>query len=56
LYTSVLEVAIDARGKLTAPRVDTAIDCGTYVNAERNESQGNGGTVMGLAKYGEVTL
>jgi isoquinoline 1-oxidoreductase beta subunit len=55
---SVVEVAVDAQGKLTVPRVDTAIDCGTYVNPERIESQVQGAAVMGLAlaKYGEVTF
>jgi isoquinoline 1-oxidoreductase beta subunit len=55
---TVVEVAIDAQGKLTVPRVDTAIDCGTFVNPERIESQVQGAAVMGLAlaKYGEVTF
>jgi isoquinoline 1-oxidoreductase beta subunit len=55
---TVVEVAIDAQGKLTVPRVDTAIDCGTFVNPERIESQIQGAAVMGLAlaKYGEVTF
>jgi isoquinoline 1-oxidoreductase beta subunit len=55
---TVVEVAVDAKGKLTVPRVDTAIDCGTFVNPERIESQVQGASVMGLtlAKYGEVTF
>jgi isoquinoline 1-oxidoreductase beta subunit len=55
---SVVEVAVDAKGKLTVPRVDTAIDCGTFVNPERIESQVQGAAVMGLAlaKYGAVTF
>ncbi len=55
---TVVEVAVDAKGKLTVPRVDTAIDCGTFVNPERIESQIQGAAVMGLAlaKYGEVTF
>ena len=36
---TVVEVAIDDKGKLTIPRVDTAIDCGTYINPERIQSQ-----------------
>ena len=32
---TIVEVAVDDKGKLTVPRVDTAIDCGTYVNPER---------------------
>jgi isoquinoline 1-oxidoreductase beta subunit len=40
------------------PRVDTAIDCGTYVNPERIQSQIEGAAIMGmsLAKYGEITF
>ena len=55
---TVVEVAVDGKGNLTVPRVDTAIDCGTYVNPERIESQLEGAAIMGLslAKYGEVTF
>ena len=55
---TVVEVAVDAKGNLTVPRVDTAIDCGFYVNPERIRSQIEGAAVMGLslAKYGEITL
>jgi isoquinoline 1-oxidoreductase beta subunit len=55
---AVVEVAIDEKGKLTVPRVDTAIDCGTFVNPERIESQIQGAAIMGLtlAKYGAVTF
>jgi len=55
---SIVEVAIDDKGKLTVPRVDTAIDCGTYVNPERIHSQIEGAAIMGLslAKYGEITF
>jgi isoquinoline 1-oxidoreductase beta subunit len=54
----VVEVAVDAKGNITIPRVDTAIDCGFYVNPERIRSQIEGAAVMGLslAKYGEITL
>ena len=39
-------------------KVDTAIDCGTYVNPERIQSQIEGTAIMGLslAKYGEITF
>ena len=49
---------MDNKGNLTVPRVDTAIDCGFYVNPERIRSQIEGAAVMGLslAKYGEITL
>jgi len=55
---TVVEVAVDDKGKLTVPRVDTAIDCGTYVNPERIRSQLEGAAIMGLslAKYGEITF
>lgn len=55
---TIVEVAVDDKGKLTVPRVDTAIDCGTYVNPERIASQIEGAAIMGLslAKYGEVTF
>jgi isoquinoline 1-oxidoreductase beta subunit len=55
---TIVEVAVDEKGKLTVPRVDTAIDCGTYVNPERIQSQIEGTAIMGLslAKYGEITF
>jgi isoquinoline 1-oxidoreductase subunit beta len=55
---TVVEVAVDAKGNLSVPRVDTAIDCGFVVNPERIFSQTEGAAVMGLtlAKYGEITL
>jgi len=55
---TVVEVAVDNKGNLSVPRVDTAIDCGFYVNPERIRSQIEGAAVMGLslAKYGEITL
>src|SRR4029078_3356622 len=55
---TIVEVAVDDKGKLTVPRVDTAIDCGTYVNPERIMSQIEGAAIMGLslAKYGEISF
>jgi len=55
---TVVEVAVDEKGKLTVPRVDTAIDCGTYINPERIQSQIEGCAIMGLslAKYGEISF
>ena len=55
---TIVEVAVDDKGKLSVPRVDTAIDCGTYINPERIESQIEGAAIMGLslAKYGEITF
>ena len=55
---TIVEVAVDEKGKLTIPRVDTAIDCGTYINPERIQSQMEGCAIMGLslAKYGEISF
>jgi isoquinoline 1-oxidoreductase beta subunit len=55
---TIVEVAVDEKGKLTVPRVDTAIDCGTYVNPERIQSQIEGTAIMGLslAKHGAITF
>lgn len=55
---TVVHVKVDDQGRITVPRVDTAIDCGFCVNPERVRSQIEGAAVMGLtlAKYGEITL
>ncbi len=55
---TIVEVAIDDKGAITVPRVDMAIDCGTYVNPERIRSQMEGAVIMGLslAKYGEISF
>jgi isoquinoline 1-oxidoreductase beta subunit len=55
---SIVEVSVDDKGKLTVPRVDTAIDCGTFINPERIQSQIEGAAIMGLslARYGEITF
>ncbi len=55
---TVVHVVVGDKGKITIPRVDTAIDCGYCVHPERVRSQIEGAAVMGLtlAKYGEVTL
>ncbi|WP_342050196.1 MULTISPECIES: xanthine dehydrogenase family protein molybdopterin-binding subunit [unclassified Cupriavidus] len=55
---TVVEVAVDAKGEITIPRVDMAIDCGPQVNPERIRSQVEGGCVMGvgLAMLGEITF
>ena len=44
---TVVQVGVDDKGKLTIPRVDTAIDCGFHVNPERIRSQIEGAAVMG---------
>jgi isoquinoline 1-oxidoreductase beta subunit len=55
---TIVEVSVDDKGKLAVHRVDTAIDCGMYVNPERIQSQIEGAAIMGLslAKYGEITF
>ena len=55
---TVVEVAVDDKGNISIPRVDTAVDCGTYVNPERIVSQMEGAAIMGisLAKHGEITF
>ena len=51
-------VVVDEKGRLTVPRVDTAIDCGFAANPERIYSQIEGAAVMGLslARYGEISF
>jgi len=55
---TIVEVSVGDKGKLTVHQVDTAIDCGTYVNPERIQSQIEGAAIMGLslAKYGEISF
>jgi isoquinoline 1-oxidoreductase beta subunit len=54
----VIEVAADAKGNISVPRVDAAVDCGFHVNPERIRSQIEGATVMGLslALKGEISF
>jgi len=58
MLQSVVEVAVDEKGKLTVLRVDTAFDCGFAVNPERICLQVEGDAVMGLslARYGEISF
>jgi isoquinoline 1-oxidoreductase beta subunit len=55
---AVVEVAIDAKGQLTIPRVDMAVDCGAVVNPDRVRSQMEGACIMGLsnALHGEISF
>ena len=55
---TIVEASVGDKGKLTVHQVDTAIDCGTFVNPERIQSQIEGAAIMGLslAKYGEITF
>lgn len=55
---TIVEVSVDDKGKLTVRQVDTAIDCGVFVNPERIQSQIEGAAIMGLslAKHGEISF
>jgi isoquinoline 1-oxidoreductase subunit beta len=55
---TIVEVAVDEKGGLSVPRVDTAIDCGFAANPERIASQIEGAAVMGLslARFGEISF
>jgi isoquinoline 1-oxidoreductase beta subunit len=55
---AVVVVAVNAKGELTIPRVDIAIDCGACVNPERVIAQMQGSCVMGvsLATLGEISF
>ncbi len=55
---TIVEVSVGDKGALTVHQVDTAIDCGTYINPERIQSQIEGAAIMGLslARYGEITF
>ncbi|MBX3645133.1 MAG: xanthine dehydrogenase family protein molybdopterin-binding subunit [Rubrivivax sp.] len=54
----VVEVAVGAKGELTIPRVDIAVDCGAIVNPERLRSQMEGAVMMGIgnALSSEITF
>ncbi len=42
----VIEVGVDARGRLTIPRVDYAVDCGRVVNPDQVRAQFEGGAIF----------
>jgi isoquinoline 1-oxidoreductase beta subunit len=46
---AVVEVAVQDDGSWSVPRVDLAIDCGTYVNADRVRAQQEGAVIFGLS-------
>ena len=52
-----VEVAIDGDGKVSIPRVDTAVDAGMIVHPDRVRAQFEGAAVFGtsLALFGEIT-
>ena len=55
---AVVQVAVDAKGEITIPRVDIAVDCGATVNPDRVRAQMEGACVMGVsaATLGEITF
>jgi isoquinoline 1-oxidoreductase subunit beta len=54
----IIEVAVNAAGELSIPRVDIAVDCGATVNPDRVRSQMQGACVMGIsaALSGAITF
>ena len=54
---TVVQVQMNKDGKVTIPRVDTAVDVGTIANPEAARQQFEGAAVFGasLALYGEIT-
>ena len=54
---SVVEVEIDASGRLRIPRIEQVVDAGVIINPDRVRSQMEGAAVMavGLARTGEIT-
>ena len=55
---AVVEVAVDAKGELTIPRMDIAVDCGATINPDRVRAQMEGACVMGVsaAMLGEISF
>jgi isoquinoline 1-oxidoreductase subunit beta len=54
---AVVEVEVDAQGKVRIPRVDYAVDAGTIINPDRVRSQFEGAAVFGtsIAMLSEIT-
>ena len=58
-YTAAaVEVAVDAKGGISIPRVDIAFDCGAVINPDRVKSQLQGAVIQGisLALTGEISF
>ncbi|MDY0748942.1 xanthine dehydrogenase family protein molybdopterin-binding subunit [Paucibacter sp. R3-3] len=55
---AVIEVAVDAKGGITIPRVDMAVDCGAQVNPDRVVSQMEGACINGISQalMSEITF
>jgi isoquinoline 1-oxidoreductase beta subunit len=46
---AVVQAEVDARGNLSVPRIDVAVDCGPVVNPERVRAQFEGAALMGYS-------
>jgi len=57
-FAAVIEVQVDAKGALTIPRIDVALDCGPMVNPDRVRAQVEGACVMGISQavVSEITF
>ena len=55
---TVVHAVVDAKGAISIPRVDVAIDCGAIVNPDRIRSQLEGACVMGqsIAQKSEISV
>jgi isoquinoline 1-oxidoreductase subunit beta len=47
---AVVEVSVNAKGDISIPRIDVAVDCGPTVNPDRVRSQIEGACVMGISQ------
>lgn len=54
---AVVELEVDAQGKVRIPRVDLAVDCGRVIHPDRVKAQFEGAAVFGagIALLGEIT-
>lgn len=54
----VVQVSVNAKGELSIPRIDVAVDCGPVINPDRVRSQVEGACVMGLSQalFSEITF
>jgi isoquinoline 1-oxidoreductase beta subunit len=55
---AVIEVVVNAKGEVTVPRIDVAVDCGPQINPDRIRSQIEGACIMGLSQalVSEITF
>jgi isoquinoline 1-oxidoreductase beta subunit len=55
---TVVHAVVGAKGEISIPRVDVAVDCGAYVNPDRVRAQMEGACVMGqtIAQKTEITV